>query len=229
MEDVECLEYKPGRIYRLSAPSDGQGQDGVIARYPVGLPVMLVEKSHDLFIVREPHGKLTSFPLRMVWRMGEDVDIFEEGVKGDGELLLQEFPSEEDAERIWGLYVNPEQNRHYVDNLRQEMKDTVYSDWECGHSAQGISHILSVARLLLTIGDYEPVYSQEVTNAICDIALLIFEGDMPGWCEEVSPDEAEQVAYHVVNTILQLMDHSYFVKTRGTWDLKDRAFNLPGR
>ncbi len=185
----------------------------------------------DRFKVSEPKDSdIVYFPLRMIWRMGEDIDIFELGLQGDALLLLEEFPSNEDAKYVWNLYSQPEKNRWYIDNLRQEMKDSVYSDWEGGHSAQGISHILSAARLLLTIGDYEPIYSQEVTNAICDIALLIYSSDDdPSWCENVPHDEAQEVAFHVVNTIIQLMNHDYFVRTGGTWDLKDGAFNLPGR
>jgi len=227
------MKYEIGKIYRLGSPSDGQGEDGTIARYPVGLPVVLVERSHDMFIVREPYGKLTSFPLRMVWSMGEDVDIFEEGAKGDGELLLQPFPSEEDANRIWKLYSEPEKNRWYVDELREGMKDSIYSDWECGHSRGGIRNILKAARILMTFSNYESEHSQELTNAICDIALLVYEGDAPDWCEEISQGDnltevnyelGEEAAYHVVNTILQLMDHDYFVKSGGNWNLKEGKF-----
>ncbi len=221
MEDGECLEYKADKVYRLRAPSDGLGKGG-IARYPVGLPVRFIRKTHDGFNVREPHGTFVVFPLRPVWDQGPD--MFRRGTQGDDPLLLEEFSSDENAEYAWNLYANPEQNRWYVDDLREKMKSDVYSDWECGHSATGISHILAAARLLLTIGD-EPIYSQEVTNAICDISLLIYEGDDAGWCEEVDHAEAQEVAFHVVNTVLQLMDHDYFVRSQHTWNLKDGSFD----
>ncbi len=226
MEDEECLEYKVGKIYRLRAPSDGVSKKK-IARYPVGLPVRFKSKTGNSFIVQEPHGGEVHFPLRPVWN--QTGSIFVLGCQGTDPLLLEEFSSDKNAEYIWNLYANPDQNRWHVDDLREKMKSSIYSDWECGHSPGGIDNILTAARLLLTVGEHEPIYSQEVVNAICDISLLIYGGDDPGWCEEVDHGEAQEAAFHVVNTVMHLMDHNYFVKSGGNWDLKDEVFTLKDR
>ncbi len=215
MEDEECLEYKAGKVYRLRAPSDGLGKGG-IARYPVGLPVKFLSRTGNSFIVQEPDGEEAHFPLRPVWDQAGSIFVL--GLQGDDPLLLEEFSSDENAQYVWDLYTSPEKNRWSIDDLRTKMKRGIYSDWECGWSEKGIRNILKAAVLIL---DEEP---QEIIDAIADIALLIYEGDNAGWCEEVSEDEAYTTALQTVMAVQQMLDHSYYVKTGGTWDLKNGEF-----
>lgn len=223
-------EFVIGKIYRLRLPSDGIGDNG-IARYPIGLPVELMSIEPDSFVVKEPHGTIVYFPYRSVWN--QKGNIFEMGLQKCGEYLLEEFKTQEEAKRVWKIYAEPEKYRWYVDDLRDKLKESVYSDWECGWQEGGIRHILEAARVMMGGISGKSIYSQETINAVCDIALLIFENDSPGWYEEISQednlteiryDSAQEAAYFVVSTILELMNHDYFVKSTGTWNLKEKKF-----
>ena len=216
------MEYKEGNIYYLRAPSDGMCK-GDIARYPVFLPVKLIQKTSNWFFVIEPKGENVCFPLRPVW--DQTGDIFAIGLIGTDEPLLAEYPSQEYALSEWVKYSQPEKYRWYVDELREKMKKGVYSDWECGYGKNGIKYILSAAKTLLTFGHQELEYPQEVINAICDISLLLFENDMPEWYEEIEGEDIpEQAAFFVDSAVREILEHNYFVSSTGTWDLLEGKF-----
>ena len=218
------MEYEPGKIYRLKAPSDGWIA-GKIVRFPVGLPVKFVEKGRDRFIVIEPKGQAVEFPLQYVWRLGrKDVNIFKVGYTEDPKrYLLGAYEDEEVAEKQWKAYTQPEKNRWYIDVLRQEHKSNVYSDWECGWSKSDIKYILKAATTRFVING-ELQYPQEFIDAICDIALLIYGNDAPGWSEEVSPQVAEEAAFVCLAAVEEVLTHNYLVKSGGVWNLLEKKF-----
>ena len=221
--------YEVGKIYRLGAPSNGV-IGGRIVRFPMGLPVKLVRQHEDYFEVVEPYGETVLFPLTFVRSLGRKMtpeELFEEGAKNVGKvpLLLEEFPSKEEAEKAWNEYAEG-QNRWYIDSLRERLGKSVYSDWEVGFSENDVKYILKAARLFLTRADGEPIYDEDIINAICDIALNIYSGDSPGWTEDVEPKVAENVAAAVVMAVEQMLTHSYFVRSGGTWDLRKKQFRV---
>ena len=218
------MEYEPGKIYRLKAPSDGW-IEGQIVRFPVGLPVKFVEKGRDRFIVIEPKGQTVEFPLQYVWRLGrKDVNIFKTGYTEDPErYLLVAYESEEVAEKQWEKYTQPEKYRWYIDSLRKELGSTAYSDWECGWSKSDIKYILKAATMRFVING-QLQYPQEFIDAICDIALLIYGNDAPGWSEEVPPQVAEETAFVCLAAVEEVLTHHYFVQTEGEWNLLEKKF-----
>jgi len=212
----KMVEYVRGKVYYLSAPSDGQNMEtGQVARYPVGLPVKFIQKKKDRFIVVEPKGSAAAFPLRPVWSMGQTIDIFsvETGFIGEKPTLAA-YDSEEAGESEWERYSNPVPHRWYFDILRASQTEKHYADWECGWGSKGIENILEAGKLILEGED------QEYINAVLDIALLFYEDDAPRWYEEQPEQEGRNTAFLIVETVHSFLRCSYIVKSDCTWDLE---------
>lgn len=221
---------EPGKIYRLSAPSDGV-VGGEIVRFPVGLPVKLVAEHDDYYEVIEPYGDTVLFPKTAVWRLGREMspkELFAEGKANVGKLppLLVPFPNDEIAQKAWYEYSHPEEFRWYIDDLRKKLKSDVFCDWEPGWSESDIRFILEAAIALLTDHRGEPRYDDELINAICDIALNLFADDDPGWTKRVPESVARHIATLVVSIVEQLLTLDFVVKSGGKWDLRNKMFRL---
>lgn len=210
------MTFEPGKIYRLRFPTDGKLPDGTVARFPVGLPVKLVAERDEGYLCVEPYGDVVLFPKRPVW-FGNEVD---------SEPTLEPFESEEEAKRCWNFHANPDEHRWYIDDVRKSIPDRVYCDWETGWDPSDVRWILKAAKLILTDAEGNPIYPQNIINAICDIALSILSDDNPGWTKHVSPETAREAATVAVAAVELLMKATYIVKTGCNWNLKDGKFEL---
>jgi len=213
-------------------PSDGLDvKDGVIARYPIDLPVKLVEQKEDRFVVIEPspEHRIVEFPLRAVWRLGEDIDIFEKGKEQKGELLLQKYPSDKEAQTAWDYHAKPEGHRWYVAKLNNKYAKS-YTDYEAmlGVPVKTIQTILDEIHKSLHDKDYlwirDEVYweddTQELLEAVADITLLITAGE--GGDIETSEDET--FVRNTVHIVRDLLLTTYYVKSEAQWDFKNKTF-----
>jgi hypothetical protein len=213
--------YEKGKIYRLGMPSDGLlVESKVVVRFPVGLPVLFVEQKNDRFIVQEPYGELVMFPLRPVWRLGEDIDIFEEGKKKQGELLLEEYESEEEAREEWERYSHPEKYRWYIDELRKKYKSDTYCDWEALFDIPTVT-IQSILKYVSLIRDEE--FDDEFWQAVADLTLMFVAGEGE---PEFKRKNLEEVVAIVAETVKGLLTLDYVVKSGGYWDFEKKAFQI---
>jgi len=142
------------KLYMLQRPEDGVNiLTGEIARYPLSLPVRLIEEGEGAVIVLEPHGDLVSFPKDAI---------------GPGTGL----------EKAWSMYRHPERYRIYVDELREKLA-TTYVDWEVlGDLTPCIEAFKPFDALYKWWHDN---HGKDVANAVFDIALhiLIAPDELP--------------------------------------------------
>jgi len=134
------------KLYMLQWPEDGTDvTTGEVARYPIGLPVRLIEERDDTVVVLEPHGDLVSFPKDAV---------------GPGT----------DLEAEWEFYRHPERHRIYVDRLRSKLV-TSCVDWEgLWDLDTAIEAFKSFKELYWC---YHEEHGKDVANALFTIALHI--------------------------------------------------------
>jgi len=207
--------FEKGKIYRLSFPTDGLIEQ-TVKRFPIGLPVKFVAQREDRFEVVEPRGKTVFLPLKPVWRLGRNVDIFADEPVVD-EITLEPYPNEEQAEKEWHVYAHPDENRWYVDKLRDLFGRHIYCDWECGWDTHDLQVFLKAAQDCIDLDG-------EQLTAVLDIAFGIFSGDFPGWTNDVDEAEAIQIATAIIMTVHDMLSVRYFVKTGGHWNLKEGSF-----
>jgi len=214
------LKYKRGKIYRLSAPSDGRDvQSNVIARYPIGLPVVFDRELPDRIEVVEPHGHVVQLPLVPVWRIGQNVDIFKEGLKlmrQDLPSILEEYPSEDKAKKEWERYTHPEKYRWYVAKLNKKY-GTCYCDFEAMISIpkRTIQTILDEISRNLYLKENDELY-----QAVADISLLIAAGDGG----DIETKQDEEYVRTIVFAVHELLTTKYYVKSGCHWDFENRKF-----
>jgi len=191
-----------GKIYVLSSPSDGMIK-GQIARFPIGLPVKLLEQKDDRFVVEDPKGQIVEFPLRAV--QNQAVNIFMMG-KGKPNLLVES----EKAEKKWDRLTCPEKHRWYVEKINNEFGYAM-CDFEglwC-IPARTIVHILKAGRNIFRADDPD-----ELKQATADITILIAAGDGEAEC---SDEEFHENIVNIMDTVYTMLSSKYFVKAGGKW------------
>lgn len=208
--------YEQGKTYLLSFPTNGMNiETRQVARYPIGLPVKFIKEQPEYVICVEPHGEPVAFPKTPSWETRE-IDLF------NIEIIDPERPTlveNSQADQRWEIFTQPHGYRWYIDVLRNKYT-TAYADWEMGFHHDGIRYILEAAQVMLSGDD------QDFVNAVCDLALLFYEDDSPGWYRETPREVARQGAFSTVQTIYDMLTLHYTVKTGGDWKLEEGKFKL---
>lgn len=217
--------FETGQVIQLHAPTDAYFVlEDRFTRLPIGLPVVFVNQYEDKIMVIEPKGQIVYLPLSPVWEQKLSLEEFLK--KGqfseyDGKFIVA-FNSQEKGVKAYLRHKYPGKHQWHIDELRKKYAKN-YSDWECGWNENSVRYILTAMRDFFFNEDGTPSYPQDYIDAIGDIALLLFDGDAPGWHEEDEENNeyAKIFSADAIRLVQEMIDNKYFVKSGGRW-CKDR-------
>jgi len=202
-----------GKWYKLSTPTDALIK-GDISRFPIGLPMKLIEIQEDRYICEEPRGVRVEVPRRPVWRMGADIDIFHTDKAFDCDSLVE--TDQTLAEQQVEFHRNPDLGRWHYAKLNQKYA-MCYSDWECNVPGEDEKKFIETV-LAQSWFSFREHATQEFINAVCDTLVMMYFGEMPlEDYGEKGLQEVKETLPFVAEAITMVLEHHYIVATGWNW------------